>query len=38
MAALYPNKGDLYAVLKVEKAANVDEIRRNYQKLAKQVD
>ena len=38
MAELYPNEGDLYAVLKVEKAANGDEIRRNYQKLAKQVD
>ena len=38
MAELYPNEGDLYAVLKVNKTANVDEIRRTYQKLAKQVD
>ena len=37
MAEFLPNEGDLYAVLKVEKTANIDEIRRNYQKLAKQV-
>lgn len=37
MAKLHPNEEDLYAVLKVEKTADVDEIRRSYQKLARQV-
>lgn len=37
MAEFHPNEEDLYAILKVEKTADVDEIRRSYQKLAKHV-
>ena len=37
MAELHLNEEDLYAVLRVDKTANADEIRKSYQSLIKQV-